>query len=312
MTRSTSCPSSTEATFSPRTRQCTVRNIKTRTSVPSAPPCTSRNFAPRNQPSLESHAISVETRSLVSSESPNRHLDSIPPLSGQQHTFIKHAPSLIINSITRALVMIFRESFQLSDSKQMCWSHLGNAPRLCRCGERSGQSVTTFTNEDELFTLVTRIGFSDASRLHCWNNQRSTTIVKFSHTLPPSMSFSRNPGSQSQLYELTPSTHVPRGPHVCIHTAIVNISTLVDGGDTHWLRSVFLTWSCFARRITCTTNNTLAERSLDTCSATMLKEFWSWGRHVSVQCSLRVSHPQPPDRSQHGCTVVFDRDPTVI
>ena len=25
----------------------------------------------------------------------------------------------------------------------------------------------------------------------------------------------------------------------CVHTAIVNISTLVDGGNYHWLRSVF-------------------------------------------------------------------------
>ena len=44
----------------------------------------------------------------------------------------------------------------------------------------------------------------------------STQSPRFSHTLSLWMSVSQNPGSQPQLWELTPSTHVPRGPHVCI------------------------------------------------------------------------------------------------
>ena len=34
-------------------------------------------------------------------------------------------------------------------------------------------------------------------------------------------------------------------PSACVHTAILNISAMMDGENSHWLRSVFQTWSCF-------------------------------------------------------------------
>ena len=53
-----------------------MRDTTTRSSVPSAPPCTSRSFTPCNQPSLEGHAISAKTLFLVPSAPPHRHLDT--------------------------------------------------------------------------------------------------------------------------------------------------------------------------------------------------------------------------------------------
>ena len=46
------------------------------------------------------------------------------------------------------------------------------------------------------------------------------------------------------------------------------------------------------------------------CSATMLRQ------HVVLvtlvaSVVVSMSHPRPPDRSQHGCTVGVDRDPPV-
>ena len=61
---------------------------------------------------------------------------------------------------------------------------------------------------------------------------------KFSHTLSPSMSVSWNPGSQSQLYDLTPSTHVPCGPHLCIRQSS-KFQHLWTGEYSQWLRGVF-------------------------------------------------------------------------
>ena len=52
----------------------------------------------------------------------------------------------------------------------------------------------TKTFNHELFTLVTRIGFSDASRLHCSKHHNRQG---FSRTLSPSMFVSWNPRSQS-------------------------------------------------------------------------------------------------------------------
>ena len=43
------------------------------------------------------------------------------------------------------------------------------------------------------------------------------------------------------------------------------------------------------------------------CSAAMLE----FGPHVERCCVAVTTHPLPPDRGQHGCTVGTDRDPPV-
>ena len=101
VTRSTSCPSTTERKWllSSRIRQHTVRDTKTRLSVSSAPPCTNKNFTPCNQPSLEGHAINAKTLFLVPSVPSNRHLESIPLLSGRKAPFYLPNPTHSSNTL---------------------------------------------------------------------------------------------------------------------------------------------------------------------------------------------------------------------
>ena len=47
-------------------------------------------------------------------------------------------------------------------------------------------------------------------------------------------------------------------------------------------------------------NSVLAARTASLASRVACVRAWSW-----------LSHPRPPDRSQHGCTVGVDRDPPV-
>ena len=88
--------------------------LKTRSSVPSAPPCTNTNFTPCDLPSeghtlfgpqhLPRHQIEIWTAFHGC-----RVKSSVFPAG--THTFIKHAPSPIINFVPRALVMTSRQSF---------------------------------------------------------------------------------------------------------------------------------------------------------------------------------------------------------
>ena len=93
------------------------------------------------------------------------------------HTFIEHATSLITNSVTRAFVMISRQSFNyLNQSKRggHVWETLLAFVRrpICRQFSQQRRSNTT------LSTLIARIEFPDACCLHCSNNRPVTTIVK--------------------------------------------------------------------------------------------------------------------------------------
>ena len=48
------------------------------------------------------------------------------------------------------------------------------------------------------------------------------------------------------------------------------------------------------------------------CSAPLLLTLRVWRLRVACACAWSwLSHPQPPDPSQHGCTVGVDRDPPV-
>ena len=130
---------------------------------------------------------------------------------------------------------------------------MSGTPRLCKCGE---MTFTIFTNED---VRNTSLSASD-SQTHVVSivgtTEQSPQLPRFSHTLSSSMSVSWNPGSQTQLCELTPSTHVPRGPHVCAYGNLYHFCT--DGRGKFSLASQ---WSCLSHRITCITGNTLAVRS---------------------------------------------------
>ena len=133
--------------------------------LPSAQTCTNKNF--RRVTSL-----------LWKATSSNRHLDSIPRLSGQELLFPCRTRSVTHDQLRHAsLVIIPRRSFQLFKSKEMWWSLLGNAPRLRRCGEMNLSPLSpTGDVQHELFHTDS----SDASCLHCSNKRISTTIVKVS------------------------------------------------------------------------------------------------------------------------------------
>ena len=70
----------------------------------------------------------------------------VPFFPVEIRTFIKHAPEPIINSVTRASVMISRQSVQPPESKLRRGSCLGNACRHGGSGELSGRrDVRRFT-----------------------------------------------------------------------------------------------------------------------------------------------------------------------
>ena len=150
---------------------------------------------------------------------------------------------------------------------------------------RGDGSVATFTNEDvqhEPFHIDNSNRFSDASRLHCSNNRTSTTIVKvFTYLISVDV---RLPESRVTITTVQTDTIDARSARsACVHTASVNIAALMDGGNSHRLRSVFQTWSCL-----CSLQNlqqkyrhsfTQAERSCSTATSTaaplaVLLQFW--------------------------------------
>ena len=175
--------------FSHRTRQRTVHDTKTRSLVPSAPPCKNRNFTPCNQPSLAGHADNAKTLSLVPSEPSNQHFDNIPLLAGRtapfslpNSTHSSNTRSITDDQLRHTLVMTSRQSFELSESKKMWWS------RLRPAGKWVVANLSLLSPKEDVqhdfSTLLTRTGFSDASCHFCSNNRTNTRIVKnFTHRI---------------------------------------------------------------------------------------------------------------------------------
>ena len=107
-------------------------------------------------------------------------------------------------------------------------SCLGNALCLCRCITNLSLLSPTRTFNTSLSTSIARVGFSDASRLHCSHNQASIKIVRVLHiVLSPSMSVSWIPSTTLG----TDTVDARSARSACVHTAIINISALMDGGE---------------------------------------------------------------------------------
>ena len=125
------------------------------------------------------------------------------------------------------------------------------------------------------------------------------------------MFVSGNPGSQPQLCELAPPTHV-RAARMCAYGNRQHFCTDGRGKFSLALQCVSR-GLVFTRRITAPQ----ATRWLNTLALDQhLLRY-----HVEVclvvgsllVCAVLVvvTHPQPPERSQHECTVGVDRDPPV-
>ena len=104
--------------------------------------------------------------------------------------------------------------------------------------------------------------------------------------------------------------------HVCrngVHTAIVNIPALMDGKIHIGFAVCFKRSLVFTLYSACITCNTLAGRSRPGPTLAPLPCWKNFGvvGSFGVPCSSWVSHPQPPDRSQHLCAVGVDCDPPV-
>ena len=167
-------------------RQRTVRNAKTRSSVPSAPPCTGRNSRHvtsllwKATPSNRRHSSRRLLRHQLDiwAEFHGCRVEKLRFFLAELNTFIEHA-SINHNQLrhTSLVIISLRNLFNcLNQSK--CDGHawemlLASVEQpICRHLHHLRRSNTS------LFTLITRIGFSDASRLHCSNNRTNTTIVK--------------------------------------------------------------------------------------------------------------------------------------
>ena len=70
-----------------------------------------------------------------------------------------------------------------------------------------------------------------------------------------------SPGIKDHNHQLFTSRRTFRAVRMCAYGNRQHFCTGGRGCNYRWLRSVVQTWSCFARRITCTTSNTVAQRS---------------------------------------------------
>ena len=111
-------------------------------------------------------------------------------------------------------------------------------------------------------TLTVRTGFSDASRLHCSNNQTSTTIVKvFTYLISVHV---RLPESRVAIKTVRTDTIDARSARsACVQPAIVNISALMDRGLRIGFAVCFKRGLVFTRRITCITSTDTISRWLN-------------------------------------------------
>ena len=120
-----------------------------------------------------------------------------------------------------SLVTISRQSFQLSESKQMCWSCLRNAPRLCKCVEMSDQLVSTFTNED------VQHGPCHTDSWHRILRRITTIVMVFTYLLSVDVRLLECRITTTPVRTDTIEERSARS--ACVHTAIVNISALMEG-----------------------------------------------------------------------------------
>ena len=125
----------------------------------------------------------------------------------------------------------------------------------------SDQSVTTFINEDVTHELF-------RTRLHCSNNRTITTIVKvYTYLISVDVSLLKSRITITTVRIDTIDARSARS--ACVHTAIVNVSALMDG-EIPFAWQCVSNWSCFHSSHDHWHRHcfTLAERSCSTATNT--------------------------------------------